>query len=160
MTTQPGASCDPSQLIAVFSDLEKRFADKFTKNTLRAGANLLARRIRKVTPVGPTGNLKRAIGQTMMKRARAGEINFIVGALKKRAKKLDGKGFHFHLVTGGTKSRTRKRIGGRFKLYDRSGARGTGAARANPFVVTTALSSKGEVYVAMERQALKELDKL
>lgn len=158
--TQPAASCDPSKLVAAFHEFEQKTADRLTRNTLRAGASVLARRIRKVTPVGPTGNLRKAIGQTLLKRRKAGEINYLVGALKRKAKQLDGKGFHFYLATGGTKRRTRKRIGGKFAVYDRGGKRTTGAAKANPFVVQTAMATLTEVSAAMEKQAVKELNKL
>lgn len=68
----------------------------------------VVRRYKEVTPVGPTGNLKKSIGQKMIRKTRGGF--FLSGTARSviaRATKSK-KGYHRHLVAYGTGPRFTK----------------------------------------------------
>lgn len=151
--------CDAGELVKFLDGFEKKTADKLLQRAVGAGALKGSQLVRKETPIGPTGNLRRAVGRVRLKgKVAGGQVNYLFGALKKKAKSK-ASAAHFHLVTGGTKARRRTFIGGKFKAYNRRGAnnRGTGIMPANPFVVRTAEQGRMQIANAIHNQAAKDL---
>ncbi|MFN0197988.1 MAG: HK97 gp10 family phage protein [Planctomycetaceae bacterium] len=159
MNSQFALECDAGELVNFLDEFEKKKADKLLRRAVGAGATKGAQLVRRETPVGKTGNLRRAIGRLKLRAKVAdGRVNFIFGALKKKAKSK-ASASHFHLVTGGTKARRRSLIGGKFRLFNKRAIdnRGTGTMPANPFVVRTAMQSGAAIASAIHMQAAKDL---
>ena len=62
---------------------------------------------REVTPVGPTGNLRKAVGQKLISRTRSAV--FISGTARSIIARSGKKGYHRHLVAYGSKVRQNKK---------------------------------------------------
>lgn len=110
-----------AELVAMLKDYPKAIRRKYTKAAFNAVGAPAMQALRKATPRGPTGNLKRSI----VKKAHP---NYVIVGYSASKKKADptAKGFHQNLLEyGGTKIRTTKsgRIASTFnsKAQGRSG---------------------------------------
>lgn len=67
----------------------------------------IVRQYREVTPVGPTGNLRKAVAQKLITRTRGAA--FISGTARSIIARSGRKGYHRHLVAYGTAARQTKK---------------------------------------------------
>lgn len=144
--------------------IRKRLGPRIGARAITAAMRSLVSGIKKAIPSIQTKGhsakrLKSAVGSRRAKGTRnlqLGKVGFRVGRGGKKAKAAP----HAHLFVLGTQERTRRRIGGRFRRYDRPGHRSTGAARSNPNIVARGVSgSIGRARQAMRRTATRELQK-
>lgn len=141
-------------LKALGATVENRIA----KKALLDGAKGLARLQAAAAPVGPSGNLKAAIAARAVSKSGhpSAKSGINVG---KRQLGVHGlaRAPHGHLVALGTKLRTRKRIGGKFRYLEPNAyhsqeprSRSTGKMPANAFIRQIATSSEYAVRSAIE----------
>lgn len=147
-------------------------AQRISRAAIKAGAMEVAKYQRMAAPVGPTGNLRKSIGYRAdrasngLVRAKAG-IN--VGkqpvrggtykAISTHTRQYWQGAPHSHLVALGTKSRTRQRIGGKFRYLEPNAyhtqpprSRSTGKMPANPFIRQAAASAAGPAQYAIRNK--------
>lgn len=98
------------RLMRQFQRLENRVAQKVSRQAVSAGATPIARRMRQGAPVGPTGNLRRAIGRrTKTYRDNATSVAVIGakigGSTDPSKRNYDAKGtklgYHANLIEDG-----------------------------------------------------------
>jgi HK97 gp10 family phage protein len=152
------------ELEATLKQLSDRHADRIAKSALGAGLGKIQAAIRKVAPVGPTGNLKAGIGRRLEKGNRGGKFTAKTGinvGKRKAGKTTKGPAPHAHLVALGTKPRTRKVIGGKFGFITKPTDEqlSTGTMPSNPFVKQAYQSSRSAAFAAMRKLAAKVLAK-
>jgi len=159
------------ELERMLKHLADRTADRIARSALGAGISAIAKDLRKAAPKGPTGNLKASIGRRMDKprgknaaSAKAG-LNVGKQTAKKQAQiKLRSGGRvmapHAHLVSLGTKQRTRTRLGGRYaSIAEPTGQQlSTGTMPANDFVRRTVTANMSKFVAAMRKQAASRLE--
>lgn len=117
-------------------DVTPRVANNILRGYIADHARILRSRLRSTAPVGPTGNLKKSIFMRM-RRGRGDVIGAEVYT--------KGKGYHWHLVEYGTKSRQTK-----------SGAN-RGVARPKPFVRRALRQTRDDFDREMERKFINRL---
>lgn len=102
---------------------------RIVRAALNAGMRVMAKGFRAAAPKGPTGNLRKSIGQRIVNRRgmiTTAKVGIDVGklTLKKAASKLvSASAAHGHLVTLGTKQRRVRKTG-----------KSVGRMTANPFI--------------------------
>lgn len=105
-----------NELRAAFKGLPNRIAAKHLGTALRAAAKPVEQALKKNTPVGPTGNLKRSIATKIKTYTRDGNAVAVVGytaagsgkaksAAGGRVKKGKDRAFHQGFIEFGTKDR-------------------------------------------------------
>lgn len=148
------------ELEATLKRLSDKSADRVARSALGAGLSVLAKAMKKLAPVGKTGNLKQSIGRRLEKGKRGGTIVAKAGVnVGKGAQKKGRTAPHSHLVVLGTKLRVRERLGGKFAWITHPTPQqlSTGIMPSNPFIRNATQSSKGAVQAAMRKRAAKKL---
>ena len=156
------------QLEAALKHLSDKAADRVSKAALGGGGAVLRREIKKLAPVGPTGNLKEGIKYRFIKAkgrqqvsAKAG-INVGKQKRDKVTKQFSGVSSapHGHLVGAGTKkTRYRTRLGGRFSYIQNPTDEqlSTGRMPANSFVKRGTRAARPMMIAAMQKRSAKAL---
>lgn len=88
-------------------------AEKIRKPILKY-AQQVVKEYREHTPVGPTGNLRNAVGQKLIKQSKT--AYFIDGTARTIISRHAKKGYHRHLVAYGTSIRKNKKGANRGKM--------------------------------------------
>lgn len=158
---------DKADVKRIEAELKQFNPDRMTKvlrTSTRAGASRLAARMRKLAPVGPTGNLRASIGTARVRRR--GGTAAVAAPLQKAGRRMaDGtvkgarKGYHRHLVVRGTKPHWIK-VSWAHALDLPFGPRDAvhhPGSKPNPFVA--AAYDKGIVMEAMVKSIQRQLKK-
>jgi len=159
------------EIEATLTALEDKAADKVAIAALGTGISIVAGMMKKMAPVGPTGNLRKNIGRRIVRgktdglmRGKAG-VN--VGKRKVAEKVAYSRGAggnrapHAHLVALGTGQRHRQTIGGKFSYITnpKEDQLSTGSMPSNPFIKAAYQQSQSKVAVKMRQRAAKALAK-
>lgn len=136
-----------------------RIAGKVLGAANRSFAAGIKRHIPKInTPGHSNKRLKKSVGYRYKKSQKlitSSKVGFRVGGMEKAFAAP-----HAHLYVLGTRPRKRRRIGGKFKRFDRTGARSTGSAPAHLDIVPTGVASSiNKARRNMKRTAKRELQK-
>lgn len=97
-------------LVAALQSLPEVIAGKYLRAPIKAGMAPVEAALLANTPLGPTGNLKAAVG-SVVRYYRGTMIAFGVVGYKRAVSKdtADNKGYHSHFVEFGTEDRVPKR---------------------------------------------------
>jgi len=131
-------------LRAAFRTLPKNISARYLGAALRAASKPATAALRRLTPKGPTGNLKRSIA-TKVKRYKSGNAVALVGYQAARGGGSKGRGFHQGFLEFGTKRRrTKGRYAstywsktterqGKFQVITTKRGKNAGKIRTKPF---------------------------
>jgi len=136
--------------------LEERSGKRVLREGTKAARKIFVASIKAATPVGPTGNLKRAIGSRYKYYRRSTTDTAVIGP------RIEGKwkGYHGHLIEQGTKDRIVKDwLGLKKKGLRRRGIwMNVGRMKAKPFMkpaVLSVIAQAGEAGLARVKAALE-----
>ncbi len=146
------------ELMASLQSLPKVVGDKYIKGAVAAGMKPVFAQLLANTPVGPTGNLQKSVGQ-VVRVYKTGIIYGVVG-YRRAVSKPDGgnRGYHSHLVEFGTQERVPKKAPF-LSSYSLSGWTPPGWSGRWPFVArrvrgARALHPLGNAFSQTRSQAL------
>jgi HK97 gp10 family phage protein len=148
--------------------LADKSADRVARAALGGAMTAVTKVMRKMAPVGATGNLKRSIGSRFEKGNKKNKPQAKVGInVGRRTKKQRSQAEagrivgapHGHIVALGTKRRTRKAIGGKFAFLNPviPEQLTTGVMPSDPFVRQAYEAARAAVTAAMTKRATKAL---
>lgn len=156
------------QIEATLKKLSDKGADKIATAAVRAGLNVISAGIRKESPKGETGTLKKSIGSRFEKKTRRTTTTAKagIGVGKRKRSEKDVKRIirapHGHLVALGTAQRTRKTIGGAFRsiVNPTPEQLSTGTMPSDPFVKRGYEKAKAKAAAKMKARAAMALEKV
>lgn len=131
-------------LRAAFRQLPKNISARYLAAALRVSAKPAQKKLRQLTPKGPTGNLRKAIA-TKVKRYKSGNAVALVGYQAAKGGGSKGRGFHQGFLEFGTKQRrTKGRYAstywsktterqGKFQILTTQRGKNAGKIRTKPF---------------------------